>query len=176
VEAGYQEAFFRTDKIKVAATFLAFGARLRIHLPLEWNDCFESKEAYLQYLEDIRSVPPKKNPRGQPKKRIIFNFEPGACPATEIEAAFSDRQAEEKFAALLGDHLTGADLAAVLSAHAHAVASACREVLEAREYLAELMKECPEDAKLDAFFDNGRVVKIGKCASDELRAEFLAKV
>ena len=56
--------------------------------------------------------------------------------------------------------------------HGRALIRACREAFEAGSFLIELMNRMPLDAKWDVIGD----VRLGKNASDELRAEFLNKV
>jgi len=168
----YKENTLSTSITKLAAIFLVFGAKLRRVLPLEWDDIFKSKEEFLYYLEHPGQI--------KPRARVTFNFEPGTIPAQQIYEGIQDEEADEKFyqfVATMGLDKESND--ELLMRHSKAIARACQETLDKREFLIKLIKSVPETAKWDLIEGNGGQainVKIGKRSSPELRAEMLSKL
>jgi hypothetical protein len=170
VENGYTKETLTTSNTKLAAVLLVFGARLRRHLPLEWTDLHETREAFLRYLENS-SV-------SKPKQCVVWNFE-NSVPAAEIVKAYEkDLQALyadlEKALEALDDQQKNV----IRDACSKVIARAAREALEQREFLVKLLKSVPQSAKYDEVHNGSKVpfVKIGKNSSPELRARMLAKL
>jgi len=165
----YHETILTTTNTKLAAILLVFGGKLRQRLPLEWNDVHESRDGFIENLGDPR--------RSKPKTKISFNFEV-APVLKEVVSAYSADNAEEAFGTLMDSFPLKASMAEIMAAHSRAVAQACRQALEAREFLVQLIRSMPENSKWDVIPGNGagEVVRLGKRSSDELRAEYLNKL
>ena len=170
---GYREEVLSTTNTKLAAVFMAFGARLRRQAPLDWSYIHDSRENFLRNLEDRRVA--------KPKPRVTFNFENGTVPAAQIATAYQQDlevlNAElEKVLLPLAER----QKQAVRDALSRLLARACREALEKREFLVELLKSVPENAKWDEVYvgDGSRTpfIKLGRNSSPELRAEYLSKL
>lgn len=169
-EVGYAESLFTTDNTKLAAVFLMFGAPLRKHLPLEWVEEYPSKEAYVASLS---------NPMQQPKRIVTFNFETAGVNVEAIAQSFNNQDAGEKFVELVrSSGLDSKAIDKILEAHSQAVGSACREALEAREYLIQRMKSFPNTAKWIQVRGKGRgqLARFGYVTSKEMRQDLLSKI
>jgi len=169
----YREDTFSTTNTKLAAVLMVFGLKLRQHIPLEWNDIFASKGEYLNYL----------NGNGKPKSSVSFNLDLSDQNVDLIEKiikAFDDSSAEENFNKVVRDleGITENQKQEILIAHSGAVAYACRDGLDYREFLIDLIFSVPHYAKWDVIRGNGmgELVRIGKNSSNELREEFLSKI
>jgi hypothetical protein len=172
MENGHTERLLVTDNTKLAAVLLAFGTRLRRHQPLTWVNIFQSVAAFLAY---------RRNPAAnKPEVNVSFNFEPVGVDVKAIIGTFdSKKSAEDAFSALLQS--TGLDPGLVkklLAAHSMAMVQACREALEAREYLVkEHMKKFPESAKVNRVCGPGKTfAAFGVEASKETIVEQLNKI
>ena len=170
---GYREEVLATTNTKLAAVLLVFGAKLRKQVPLDWSYIHESRESFLRYLE---------NPKvSKPKPRVTFNFENGQIPAAEIIKAF-----EEDFESLqikleeALEPLNNIQKNVVHDAISKVMARICREVLEKREFLINLINSIPENSKWDEVHvgDGSKTpfVKMGKNSSPELRSRMLSKL
>jgi hypothetical protein len=170
---GYREEVLSTTNTKLAAVLLLFGARLRHKVPLDYSYVHESRKNFIQH---------KKNENvSRPKKRVAFNFENGTLPAREIVKAFEgdieSLQAELEIAIeSVPEHQKNLirDIISKITARL------CREVLEKREFLVNLINSVPEDSKWDVVqVGDGSTtpfVKMGKNSSPELRARMLSKL
>lgn len=151
-----------TDNTKLAAIMMVFGGKLCRHNPLEYCEIFESRDSFESGYS--------------PTKSATFNFEPDSLSCKHLTDAYSDAQAEDKFVASLNG-LDEQKKQLVLIAHSMAVARACRETLDFRDFLVKLVKSVPEGSKWEMIKGNGsRRVKFGKYASKELKDEFLNKL
>jgi len=169
----YHEEALTTTNTKLAAVLMFFGARLRKQLPLDWSYVHESRENFLRHLENRNTA--------KPRPRVTFNFENGTIPAAEIVRAYEKDLAsvnanlEEAIASL-----PERQRQAVRDAVSRVIARACREVLENREFLVDLIKSMPEEAKWDEVYvgDGSKTpfVKLGRNSSPELRAQYLSKL
>jgi hypothetical protein len=169
-DVAYYESIFTTDNTKLAAVFLTFGAPLRKHLPLEWVEEYPSKEAYIDAL---------RNPMHQPKRIVSFNFVTEGVNVDAIAESYNDQNAQEKFVKLVRE--SGLDpkvIDKILEAHSRAVGSACREALEAREYLIQRIKTFPNTAKWIQVRGKGKgqLARFGYITSKEMRADLLSKI
>lgn len=170
MENGYQEQTLTTTNTKLAAVLLVFGAKLRRHLPLEWADLHETREAFLRYLQNPKSSPPK--------ECVTFNFE-YSVPATQIIKAY-EKDLDVLYAELetalegVSEHQKNV----IRDACSKVIARAAREALEQREFLVKLLKSVPQSAKYDEVHNGSKhpFVKIGKNSSPELRAKLLARL
>jgi hypothetical protein len=173
MENGHTESLLVTDNTKLAAVLLAFGTRLRRHQPLTWVNIFQSVAAFLAY----RRSPATNN---KPQVNVSFNFEPDGVDVKGIIKTFgSQESAEDAFSTLVQS--AGLDSGLVkklLAAHSKAMVQACREALEAREYLVrEHMKKFPESAKVNRVQGPGKTfAAFGVQASKETIAEQLNKI
>ena len=170
---GYHEEALSTTNTKLAAVLLLFGAKLRKQVPLEWSYVHKSRDNFLRNLQNPND--------SKPKARVIFNFENGTVPAAEIVKAFE--KDFESLNSVLEDTLkplTDLQKQAIRDAVSGVMACICREVLEKREFLVDLIKSVPEDSKWDEVHvgDGSRTpfVKMGKNSSAELRARMLSKL
>jgi hypothetical protein len=161
----YSEQSFSTTNRRLAATLLSLGAKLRDPYPLQWDDVWPNREAYLA----------GKRPRTQ----VTFTFDgPPSAYKASIDA-YRDAEAVENFERVLNDQgLSEHQKRTLLDAHGRAVIRACREAFEAGSFLIELMNRMPLDAKWDVILGdgNGQMVRLGKNSSDELRAEYLSQL
>ena len=163
----YKEEVLQTSNTKLAAVFLLFGARLRKENPLVWCDEHQSREAFLR--------------KAKPRTKVTFNFENGGIPATQILKAY-EKDLSSLYASLESALATMSEAQrnAVRDAVSRVIARACREVLEKREFLIELIKSMPEDSKWDQIHagNGSRIpfVRMGKQCSPEVRAHYLAKL
>ena len=170
MENGYQEQTLTTTNTKLAAVLLVFGAKLRRHLPLEWTDLHETREAFLRYLENPAS--------SKPRQCVIWNFE-NSVPAAQIIKAY-EKDLDVLYAELeralagLSEHQKNV----IRDTCSKVIARTAREALEQREFLVKLLKSVPQSAKYDEVHNGSKVpfVKIGKNSSPELRARMLAKL
>jgi len=170
VESNYTEQILTTNNTKLAAVLLVFGAKLRRHLPLEWIDLHETREGFLRYLKNPNS--------SKPKQCVVWNFE-NSLPAREIIGAYEkdlDTLQAELDLALAGLSEQQRDM--IRDAISRVLARACRDALDKRQYLVEILKSVPQSAKYDEVHNGARIpfVKIGKNASPELRAQLLSKL
>ena len=141
---------------------LTFGGKLCKHNPLEFCEIYENKESY---------------EAGFPPKNVAsFHFETSRMPYKNLTDAYDDELAEDKFFRTL-QGLDEPKKQLILAAHSFAVARACREALDHRDFLVKLVKSVPERAKYEIVKGNGAaVVKFGKYAKEELKDEFLNKL
>jgi hypothetical protein len=162
----YQEAILTTSNTKLAAVLMVLNAKLRHKLPLEWNDTWESKEAYLNGYK--------------PKESVSFNFDPISEDLRDAINSFNDEEAEEKFITCVKELCTGNEqiVKEIINTHIRAVVRLCREVLDNREFLVRMIKSFPNESKWDVIKGSEEVqfVKIGKNSSTALRTEFLNKL
>jgi hypothetical protein len=166
----YTEQSFTTDKIDLAAVLLTFGAVLCSHMPLEWVDIHPSLQAYLDALHG--RIP-------KPKPLITFNIDfKSAAVKTILEAANATTNEEKFSAAVKGSGLAGELVTALLELHSFAVASACREALEWREFLLERKAAFPDKAKWVQVKGPGagEFVRFGYGTSEEMRARLLEEI
>jgi hypothetical protein len=169
----YREEVLTTTNTKLAAVLLLFGARLKKQIPLDWTYVHESRENFLRHLENRNG--------SKPKARVTFNFENGTVPAAEIVKAYEKDIASLQHALEQAiNSLTDREKAAVRDAVSGIIARSCREVLEKREFLVDLIKSMPENSKWDEVYvgDGSRTpfVKMGRNSSQELRAKYLSKL
>src|SRR5215475_2346249 len=163
----YHEELLATTNTKLAAVLLVFGAKLRKQMPLEWCDVHESRQAFLR--------------KAQPRKQVTFNFENGGVPAAEIVKAY-EKDLGALYASLESAlaALNEQQKSTVRDAVSRIIARACRDALEKREFLVDLIKSMPEDSKWDQVHASGGAqapfVRMGKRCSPELRAHYLAKI
>jgi hypothetical protein len=170
---GYKEEALQTTNTKLAAVLLLFGARLRKKIPFDYSYIHESPKNFIQN---------SKNPNvSKPKKRVVFNFENGIVPARDIVEAFEADY--EVLDAVLEDSLMSLpdhQRKIIRDAISRTMVRACREVLEKREFLINLINSIPEDSKWDEVHagdgSKSPFVKMGKNSSPELRAHFLSKL
>lgn len=167
IETGYKEETLTTSNTKLAAVLLMFGAKLRRHLPLEWVDLHETREAFLKYLEGSNGQ--------KPKQCVTWNIE-NTIPARQIIDAY-----EKDLAGLYAElemAIEGGQKDTIKDACSRVIARAAREALEQREFLVKLLKSVPQSAKYDEVHNGSKVpfVKIGKNSSPELRAKMLTKL
>jgi hypothetical protein len=159
----YSEQYFPTTNRRLAATLLSLGAKLRDPRPLQWDDVWPSREAYLAGKS--------------PRTHVTFIFEgPPSVYKASIDA-YRDAEAVENFERVLNDQgLSEHQKRTLLDAHGRAVIRACRELFEAVTFLIKLKSDVPEDAKWDVILGdgNGQTVRLGKNSSDELREEYLS--
>lgn len=109
----YNEELLTTTNTKLAAILLIFGVKLREHSP--WN---------------------RIGPR-----QVAFNFEVREVGKEKIQRIIEAFESEEKdfeFRKTLGG-LSPQQRLAILAAHSRVTARMCRECLEAREYLVDLI-------------------------------------
>ena len=167
IESGYRDEVLTTNNTKLAAVLLVFGARLRRHLPLEWVDLHETREGVLKYLEGANG--------SKPKPCVTWNIE-NTVPARQIIKAYEkdlgDLYAELEAAIEAGQK------DAIKDACSRVIARACRDALDKRQYLVDILKSVPQNAKYDEVHNGSKTpfVKIGKNASAELRAALLSKL
>lgn len=169
---GVIERLLVTDNTKMAAVLLTFGAHLRRHQPLNWTNEFESKEAFLAY---------RRNPQNtKPRMTVSFNFEPDGVDAKAVIGAYEGSGAEDIFnGAISALGLDPGKVERLLALHSKAVVQACREALDAREYLIkEHMSKYPESAKVIRVKGKGKgqSAMFGAQASKETIAEQLSKI
>jgi hypothetical protein len=167
---GYTERLLVTDNTKKAAVLLTFGAQLRRHQPLTWVNEFASKDAFLAY---------RRNPANKPRVNVSFHFEPDGMDAKGILKAYDTTGAEDEFNALVKSlGLDSEMLKTLLALHSKAAVQACREALEAREYLVkEHMQKYPESAKVNMVRGKGKTFAMfGTQASKQTIAEHLSKI
>jgi hypothetical protein len=166
----YTEQIFTTDNTKLAAVLLTFGAKLCRHMPLEWVNVFKDRAAYIES---------RRNPNYKSKVNVTFNFDFKSADVKAIAEAYHAETNEEKFTELVrGSGLDETLANDLLKLHSMAVASACRESLEAREYLVGLMKAVPDSAKWNHVHGTGRgqFARFGRNASKETVADMLDKI
>ena len=166
----YTEQIFTTDNTKLAAVLLTFGAKLCRHMPLEWVNIFPNRAAYIES---------RRNPAYKSKAVVTFNIDLLSTNVKAIAEAYHGETNEDKFTSLVnGSGLDSALVAELLKLHSFAVASACREALEAREYLVSLMKQVPDSAKWNHVkgAGAGRFARFGRNASKETIAGLLEKI
>jgi len=167
IQSNYKEEVLTTSNTKLAAVLLVFGAKLRRHLPLEWVDLHETREGFLKYLQNPNS--------SKPRQCVVWNFE-NTVPARQIVDAY------EKDLAGLNSELEAAietgQKDAIKDACSRVIARACRDALDKRQYLIDILKSVPQSAKYDEVHNGAKVpfVKIGKNSSPELRAQMLSKL
>jgi hypothetical protein len=149
----------------LAATLLSLGAKLRNPYPLQWDDVWQSQDAY--------------NSGKKPRTTVTFTFQGAPSEYKASIDAYRDSEAVENFERVLEQlGLSEAQRQALLDAHGRALVRACRNAFEAGAFLIELMRMVPEDAKWDVILGdgNGQSVRLGKNSSDELRAEYLSQL
>jgi hypothetical protein len=169
--SGYTEQIFTTDNTKLVAVLLTFGAKLSRHMPLEWVNVFKDRADYIES---------RRNPNYKSKVVVTFNIDLLSTNVKAIaEAYHHGENNEDKFTSLVnGSGLDSALVAELLKLHSFAVVSACREALEAREYLVSLMKQVPDSAKWNHVHGTGRgqFARFGRNASKETVADMLDKI
>ena len=159
----YSEQSFSTTNRRLAATLLSLGAKLRNPYPLQWDDVWPSREAYLA--------------NASPQTTVTFNFEGSPSAYKASIDAYRDPEAVENFERVLEKQgLSEFQKKALLDAHGRALIRACRELFEAVTFLIKLKRAVPNDAKWDVILGdgNGQTVRLGKNSSDELRVEYLS--
>ena len=167
VQSNYKEEILTTSNTKLAAVLLVFGAKLRRHLPLEWVDLHETREGFLKNLQNPSA--------SKPKQCVVWNFE-NTVPARQIvdayEADLADLHTELEAAIDTGQK------DAIKDACSRVIARACRDALDKRQYLVDILKSVPQSAKYDEVHNGSKVpfVKIGKNSSPELRAQLLSRL
>ena len=167
---GYTERVLVTDNTNKAAVLLTFCAQLRRHQPLTWINEFASKDVFIAY---------RRNPAKKPKINVSFHFEPDGVDAKGILKAYDTTGAEAEFNALVKNlGLDPETLKKLLALHSKAAVQACREALEAREYLVkEHMKKYPENAKVNMVRGKDKTFAMfGTQASKATIAEHLSKI
>jgi hypothetical protein len=167
---GYTERVLTTNDTRKAAVLLAFGTHLRRHQPLTWICEFPDKTAFFAY---------RRNPAKKPKMNVSFHFEPDGVDAKGIIKAYDTTGAEDEFNALVKSLGLDTDtLKNLLALHSKAAVQACREALEAREYLVkEHMQKYPESAKVNMVRGKDKTFAMfGTQASKETIAEHLSKI
>jgi hypothetical protein len=166
----YTEQIFTTDNTKLAAVLLTFGAKLCRHMPLEWVNIFPNRADYIES---------RRNPAYKSKVVVTFNIDLLSTNVKAIAEAYHAKSNEDKFTQLVnGSGLDSALATDLLKLHSMAVASACREALEAREYLVSLMKAVPDSAKWNHVRGTGagQFARFGRNASKETVAGLLDKI
>jgi hypothetical protein len=153
------EVLSTTDK-RLAVILLAFGAQFCQELPLGWHDIYQSKDAFIENLED-----PSK---GKPRRQISFNFEPTPF-LKDLARAYQSKEPIAEMQRLLGKF----DQARTLFAM-----EVFKEAIVAGEFLFEMIATMPDSAKWNVVWSEGEreMVKFGKNCSDELIAKQLSKV
>src|SRR6266478_2361224 len=134
----YQESLISTKNTKLAATLMVFGFQLKRHQPFEWNNEFASKELY------FRS---RKEHAIRPTAKVSWNFENSGTDPRAVFTAFSSKDADKEFDALVEAEVPEPIRLKLKAAHSAVLAQACREALEHREFLVRLLHQIPEDAK-----------------------------
>jgi hypothetical protein len=160
-EPSTTENLLTTNNTKLAAILMVFGGKLYNSPPLEWCDLYESKESYFA--------------GEKPKRCISFNFY-ASVDFRSIVDAYNDPKAEQRFI----DSLEGLDEGKkqkILAAHSGSIARICRECLEHRKFLLELMNSVPNEAKWEQIKGRTKpMVRFGKNSSIEFKDEFLSKL
>jgi hypothetical protein len=155
------ENLLTTNNTKLAAILMVFGGKLYNSPPLEWCDLYESKESFFA--------------GEKPKRCVSFNFYP-TIDFRNIVDAYNDPKAEQRFI----DSLEGLDEGKkqkILVAHSGSIARTCRECLEHRKFLLELLNSVPNEAKWEQIKgQNKQMVRFGKNSSAKLKDEFLSKL
>jgi hypothetical protein len=164
----YSEEVLSTSNSKLAATLLAFGAALRTH-----NPTFVAHE----YKYDDLKWRKWKDPN--PPERVFFNFVRNAS-ASAIAQAFESDSAENQFESFLTEKLSPAvppeQMAQLRALHSAALAQACREVLEKREYLVSVIKATPKEARWMVIRKSkDQFVVVPLNATEELMAKLIPK-
>ena len=167
IESGYRDEVLTTNNTKLAAVLLVFGAKLRRHLPLEWVDLHETREGFLKHLEGANG--------SKPKQWVTWNIE-NTIPARQIIEAY-EKDLGNLYAELEAAIEAG-QKDAIKDACSRVIARACRDALDKRQYLVDILKSVPQNAKYDEVHNGSKTpfVKIGKNASAELRAALLSKL
>src|ERR1700747_2408883 len=166
----YTEQIFTTENTKLAPGFLWLGAQRVRHMPLEWVNYFPRRSAYIES---------RRNPAYKSKVVVTFNIDLLSTNVKAIAEAYHAKSSEDKFTQLVnGSGLDSALATELLKLHSMAVASACREALEAREYLIGLMKAVPDSAKWNHVRGTGagQFARFGRNASKETIAGLLEKI
>jgi hypothetical protein len=167
----YSEQSFTTDKVDLVAVLLTFGARLWHHMPLEWVDIYPSVDAYLDALHG--RIP-------KPEPFITFNVDLQSTNVKAILEAAKATKNEDKFSEVVRTSGIQPELVTeLLKLHSFAVASACREALEWREWLLEQKKTLvPNRAKWVHVRGRGagECVRFGYGTSAEKRFELLEDI
>jgi hypothetical protein len=167
----YTEQSFTTDNVDLVAILLTFGAALCSHMPMEWVDIYPNVEAYLDALHG-------RIPKAEPF--ITFNVDVGSTNIKAILEAANATKNEDKFTDLVKSSGLDPDLVLkLLKLHSFAVASACREVLEWREWLEEQKKTLiPNRAKWVQVRGPGagQCARFGYGTSAEKRFELLEDI
>jgi hypothetical protein len=140
-----------TANKRLAVILLAFGGQLCHETPIGWDDVWRDVDAF------VDGAPP-------PRRIISFNFQ-ATKALKDLAAAYESKDARA-FPKLVAELLSEDDRErAVLALEVF------REVVAAGQLLVGLLFSM-DHAKWDVIGD----VRLGKNASDELRAEFLNKV
>jgi hypothetical protein len=167
----YTEQSFTTDKVDLVAILLTFGATLCSHMPLEWVDIYPSVRAYLDALHG--RIP-------KPDPFITFNVDLQSTNLKAILEAANATKNEDKFSELVKSSGLAPELVLeLLKLHSFAVASACREALEWREWLLEQKKTLvPDRAKWVQVRGHGagECARFGYGTSEEKRFELLEEI
>jgi hypothetical protein len=140
-----------TANKRLAIILLAFGGQLCRETPIGWDDVWRDVDAFVE--------------REPPPRRIIsFNFVATRF-LRDLAAAYESKD-KQAFPKLVAELLTKDDRERAVLA-----LDVFREVVAAGQLLVGLLFAM-DHAKWDVIGD----VRLGKNASDELRAEFLSKV
>ena len=170
---GYQEETLTTTNTKLAAVLMVFGAKLKKQVPLDWSYVHESRDSFMRNKQNSKN--------SKPKARVTFNFENSTVPARPIVAAFEKdfESLQTELESLLG-LLDKTQKDAIRDTVSKMMVRVCREVLEKREFLVNLINSVPEDSKWDeVYVGDGTTtpfVKMGKNTSPELRAKMLSRL
>lgn len=171
VAAPYSEGVLATDNTRLAAIMMVFGAQFS-QCPMEWVDYHASQESFIRNQENPADE------KYRPRPQVTFNFQSDTVPAKEITAAFQADYVvlEAEFENILAE-LSQETQNAIRDAVSRLIVRAAHEALKKREFLVTQIKRMPENAKWDHVTGkSGKCVRMGKCSSAELRAEFLAKL
>jgi hypothetical protein len=143
----YSEEILNTSNTKLAAALMTFRLALTKENPifcaLEYQYKDLKRGAYRRDGKDY----PGKDPN--PPERFSFNFVRNDTAAA-IANAFESHDSQDKFEAFISRELNlpAEQIAKLRDLHSAALAQACREVQEAREYLLDVIKpSMPREAK-----------------------------
>lgn len=178
----YSDQQLVTDDPQVAAVLMLFGAQLQKHCPVEWIDVHETRENFLQNLQDCRELKEKKimqvRKEFKPKPKLIFNLDFSNVPVSEITKAIGqDLQTLRSELDQLLYSLDKRIADQLRDCISKLVARSAKEALGKRNELAWIKQSVPENAKMDHINGYGKAcVQIGKNSSPELRAHYLSKL
>jgi hypothetical protein len=147
----HQTEVLWTANKRLAIILLAFGGQLCRETPIGWDDVWRDVDAFVEC-------------EPAPRRIISFNFVATKF-LRDLAAAYESKD-KQAFPKLLAELLTKDDRERAVLA-----LDVFREVVAAGQLLVGLLFAM-DHAKWDVIGD----VRLGKNASDELRAEFLSKV